>query len=94
MRDNKNFFPDKKILKGHSVKTKEKDGKEYTHIEKWYRFVDPFKYLRKYRIMRYLRVVPPEEVKAREEEEKKKREEKQALREQKRLVRKKSGHKK
>jgi len=34
MKDNKNFFPDKKMLKGHSVKTKEKDGKEYTHIEK------------------------------------------------------------
>jgi hypothetical protein len=94
MRDNKNFFPPKKLLEGHSVKTKEKDDKEYTYIEKWYKFVDPYKYLRKYRIMRYLRVVPPEEMKAREEAEKKKQEEKQALRGQKRLIRKKNGRKK
>ena len=89
MKDNKGLLPPKQLLKGHSVRTIEKDGKEYTHMEKWYRFVDPFKYLKKYRIMRYLRVVPPEEVKAREEAEKKKQEEKQARREQKRLLKKK-----
>lgn len=86
MKDNKGLLPPKGLLKGHSVKTTEKDGNEYTSSEKWYRFVDPFKYLKKYRIMRYLRTVPPEEIKDREEKEEKKQEEKQACKNHMRLV--------
>ena len=86
MRDNKNLLPPKKLLKGSSVKERI-NGKDWSHIEPWYRFVDPFKHLKGYRIMRYLRIVPPEEMKAREEAEKKKLEEKQVRRELKKAVR-------
>ncbi len=88
MRDNKNFLPPKNLLKSHSVNERKEGGKVWTHMEPWYRFVDPYKYLKKCRIMNYLRVVPPEEVKAREEEEKKKYEEKKIRREAQRKMRK------
>jgi hypothetical protein len=81
MEDNKGFLPPKKILKSHSV-NEVKDGQTWTHMEPWYRFVDPFKHLKKYGIIKHMRVVPPEEMKAREEEEKRKWEEKRARREQ------------
>ncbi len=84
MRDNKKFLPPKKLLKGRAVRQR-KDGKDWYTSEKWYQFLDPHKLLKGYRVMNYLRVIPPEEVKAREEEEKKKLEEKRARREAKRL---------
>jgi hypothetical protein len=83
IEDNKDFLPPKKLLKSHSV-SEVKDDKTWTHMEPWYRFVDPFKHLKGYKIMNYMRVVPPEAMRAREEEEKRKWEKKQALREAKR----------
>jgi len=80
LKDNKGFLPPKKLLKSHSV-SEVKDGKTWTHMEPWYRFVDPFKHLAGYKIMDYMRLVPAEEMKAREEEKKRKWEEKQKIRE-------------
>lgn len=74
-RDNKKFFPHKKLVQSKLVKER-KDGKDWHTTQKWYCFVDPFKHLRDYRIMKYMRVVPVEEMKAREEDERKKWEEK------------------
>ncbi len=82
IEDNKDFLPPKDLLKSHSVKTREKDGKDYTHMEKWYRFVDPFEHLKGYKIMNYMRVVTPEEMKARKEAEEKKAEERRIRREE------------
>ncbi len=93
MEDNKGFLPPKKMLKSHSV-NEVKDGKTWTHMEPWYRFVDPFKHLKNYGIIKHMRVVPPEEMKAREEEEKRKWEEKRARREAKKHVRAKRGKRK
>jgi hypothetical protein len=82
IEDNKDFLPPKDMLKSQSVKTRGKDGKDYYHMEDWYKFVDPFEHLKGYRIMNHLRVVPPEEMKAREEEQKKKDEARRLRREQ------------
>ena len=89
LEDNMGFLPPKKMLESHSVEEK-KDGKTWYHSEPWYRFVDPFKHLKGYRIMEHMRVVPPEEVAAREEEQKRKWEEKRALRELKKSKKKKN----
>lgn len=83
LEDNKGFLPPKKLLKGRPVKTR-KDGKDWYSTQKWYEFQDPFKLLKGYKIMDHMRVVPPEEMKARKEEEKEKWEEKQTRREEKR----------
>lgn len=79
IKDNKDTLPPKKMVKSQMVK-EDKDGKEYFHLEPWYRFVNAHEHLKGYKIMDHLRVVPPEEMKAREEEEKKKWEEKLAKR--------------
>jgi Zn ribbon nucleic-acid-binding protein len=79
LEDNKDFLPPKDMLKSHSVK-EVKDGKTWTHMEPWYRFVDPFEHLKGYGIIKHMRVVPPEEVAAREAEEKRKWEERRARR--------------
>lgn len=75
IKDNKDTLPPKKMVKSQMVK-ETKDGQDWFHSEPWYRFVNPHEYLKEYKIMDYLRVIPPEEMKAREEAEKKKREEK------------------
>lgn len=74
LEDNKDFLPPKKKLES-------KGG------AKWYQLHDPFKHLKGYKIMDYMRVVPPEEMKAREEEKQRKWEEKRKLREQIKQVR-------
>jgi hypothetical protein len=79
IEDNKDFLPPKKLVESRSV-IERKDGKDWHTSHPWYHFVDPHKHLKGYKIMNYLRVVPPEEVKAREEEEKRKWEEKRARR--------------
>jgi hypothetical protein len=71
--DNKDFLPPKKLTESHMVK-ETKDGQDWFHSEPWHRFVDPFEHLKGYKIMEHMRIVPPEEMKAREEAEKKKRE--------------------
>lgn len=75
IKDNKDTLPPKKMLKSQMIK-EAKDGQDWFHSEPWYRFVNPHEYLKGYKIMNYLRVIPPEEMKAREEAEKKKQEEK------------------
>ncbi len=75
LEDNKKFLPPKKLVESQTVAEK-KDGKTWHRMEPWYRFVDPFKYLKGYGIMKHMRVVPPEEVAAREAEEKRRWEEK------------------
>lgn len=82
IEDNKDFLPPKDMVKSQWIKNKI-DGKEYQHPEPWYKFVDPFEHLKGYKIMDHMRLVPPEEVKAKEEEKKKKAEEKRIRREQK-----------
>lgn len=80
IEDNKGFLPPKEMLKSHSVE-EIKDGKTWSHSEPWYQFVDPMEYLRNYGIIKHMRVVPPEEIAAREAEKKHKWEEKQARKE-------------
>ncbi|MFA6158352.1 MAG: hypothetical protein WC763_01875 [Candidatus Paceibacterota bacterium] len=75
LEDNKGFLPPKDLVESKSVRQR-KDGKDWTTVEKWYRLVDPREHLKGYGIMEHLRVVPPEEVKAREEAKKKETEEK------------------
>ena len=87
IKDNKDFLPPKKLVESHTVR-EIKDGKEYYQMHPWYHFGDPREHLKGYRIMDYLRIVPSEEVKAREEEKKRKWEEKQARREAKRKAKK------
>lgn len=79
IEDNKGFLPPKELTESRGV-TEEKDGKTWYSSAEWYKFVDPVEHLKGYGIMKYLRVVPPEEMAAREEEKNKKMEEKQARR--------------
>jgi hypothetical protein len=58
----------------------------------WYCFGDPHEILKGYKIMDYLRVVPPEEMKQREEERKAKDEARRLHREKVKLAR--AGRKK
>lgn len=73
------------MVESHMVK-EIKDGKEYLSMHPWYHFVDPKEHLKGYKIMDYLRVIPPEKMKAREEAEKKKWEEKLARRKKKNKI--------
>lgn len=80
IKDNEGFLPPKKIVKSHLVSEKKEDGKTWHTSHPWYHFVDPVEHLKNYKIMEHLRIVPPEEMKAREEQEKKYSEEKEAKR--------------
>ncbi len=82
LEDNKDFLPPKKLTESRGV-SEIKDGQTWHRSEEWYKFVDPKEHLKGYKIMDYLRVVPPEEMAAREEEKKKKWEEKQVRRKEK-----------
>jgi len=84
IEDNKDFLPPKELIKSHAV-TEIRDRKKWYTTAKWYQCCDPHKHLKGYKIMDHLRVIPPEEMKAREEEEKKKWEEKQARRKNKNI---------
>ena len=53
IEDNKDFLPPKKLTESRLV-TEIKDGKEWTSTAPWYRFVDPKKHLKDYKIMDYL----------------------------------------
>jgi hypothetical protein len=59
IRENKGTLPPKKLTEPHMIH-EERDGQIYFHSEPWYRFVDPYKHLKGYKIMDYLRVVPLE----------------------------------
>lgn len=71
IKDNKDFLPPKKLLESHMVKEM-KDGKEWNQMHPWYHFGDPHEILKGYKIMDYLRVIPPEEMAQREAERKEK----------------------
>ena len=62
LEDNKGFLPPKKLTEFQSV-TERKDGKDRHHSEPWYRFVDPHKHLKGYKIMNYLQVTRAEKKK-------------------------------
>lgn len=60
IKDNPDFLPPKKLVKSELVK-ETRDGKDWYHSEPWYKFVDPHKHLKGYKIMNYLKVVPLQE---------------------------------
>lgn len=61
IKDNKEFLPPKKMTEPHMV-SEDKDGKIYYHLEPWYRFVDPYKHLKNYKIMEHLEFVNKEDL--------------------------------
>ncbi len=93
IEDNKDFLPPKKLVKSQTV-AEVKDGKTWHSMRPWYQFVDPFEHLKGYKILEHMRVVPPEEMKAREEEERRKWEEKCKRREENKTKRSKVKYKK
>lgn len=70
LKEHKDILPPKKLTKSRLVKEKI-DDKEYFHSEPWYKFGDPHEVARGYKIMEYMRVIPPEEMKARGESKRK-----------------------
>lgn len=56
IEENKDMLPPKELVKSQSV-SEWKDGRELFHLEPWYRFVDPHKHLKGYKIMEYLQMV-------------------------------------
>lgn len=60
IKDNADTLPPKSLVKSQLVK-ETKDGKDWYHSEPWYRFVDPHKHLKGYKIMDYLRAVPADD---------------------------------
>ncbi|MBP9842645.1 MAG: hypothetical protein KBC62_01430 [Candidatus Pacebacteria bacterium] len=87
IKDNKDFLPPKKLLESKRGKTIE-DGKEVVRHHPWYCFGDPMEIIKDYKIVNYLRVVPPEEMEAREAEKKRKWEAKQVRKQLKKVIRK------
>jgi hypothetical protein len=80
IKDNDGFLPPKKMIESKMISF-EREGETWHRSEEWYKFVNPFDHLKGYRIMDYMRVIPPEEMAARDEEEKKKAEERRVRRE-------------
>jgi hypothetical protein len=78
IEDNKDFLPPKKMVESQFASTTNEKGEKTSRSYPWYCFVNPVEHLKGYKIMDHLRVLTPEEVKAREEEEKKKDEARQA----------------
>lgn len=56
IKDNKGFLPPKKLVESHQVK-EVRDGQDWYHSEPWYKFGDPYKHLKGYKIMNYLRLI-------------------------------------
>lgn len=57
IKDNKDTLPPKELTKSQMSKEVKEDGKEWFHSEPWYKFVDPHKALKSYKIMDYLKIV-------------------------------------
>jgi hypothetical protein len=57
IEDNKETLPPKELVESQSVNETHNDGSVWTHMEPWYRFVDPFKHLKGYKIMDHLHMV-------------------------------------
>jgi hypothetical protein len=56
IKENKDVLPPKKLVDSRVV-TEVKDGKEWHSTEHWYKFQDPHKLLKDYKILGYLRVI-------------------------------------
>ncbi len=54
IEENKDTLPPKRLVRDKFVKEKTKDGKDSFHHEPWYRFVNPVKHLRGYKILEHL----------------------------------------
>lgn len=81
IEDNADFLPPKKLVESQYVNVKDENGKVERRNVPWCQLYNPHEHLKGYKIMEHLRVVPPEEVKAKEEEKQRKWEEKRARRE-------------
>jgi len=57
IKDNKDTLPPKELTESQMVKEVKEDGKEWFHLEPWYRFTEPFKHLEIYKIMKSLKFV-------------------------------------
>jgi hypothetical protein len=55
IEDNKDFLPPKKLVEYQSVQ-EVKDGKTWHRSEPWWKFVDPKKHLKDYKIINHLRI--------------------------------------
>lgn len=55
IKDNKDFLPPKKMTESRMVAETKEDGSVWHRSYPWYRFVDPFEYLKGYRIMEHMR---------------------------------------
>ncbi len=55
--ENTDTLPPKRLTESLMIQ-EVRDGQVCFHLEPWYRFVDPYKHLKGYKIMDYLRVVP------------------------------------
>lgn len=69
IKDNKDFLPPKKLLESKRGKLAGQSESE-SRMYPWHCFGDPHEILKGYKIMDYLRVIPPEEMKEREEAKK------------------------
>ena len=88
IKDNEGTLPPKKLVESQLVK-EDRDGQTWYRSYEWYCFGDPRETLKGYKIMDHLRIIPPEEMKAREEQEKRQWEERRAKREARKKLRKK-----
>ena len=57
IEDNEETLPPKKLTEPKVVKEVKENGEEWHHLEPWYKFVDPFKVLKGYKIMDYMQLV-------------------------------------
>lgn len=55
IKENKEMLPPKKFLKDHTFLEIRDDGKQGFILMPWYNFVDPYKHLKEYKIMDYIR---------------------------------------
>lgn len=53
IKDNRDTLPPKKLVKSQMVK-ETREGKDWFHLEPWYKFADPKEVLKDYKIMDYL----------------------------------------
>ena len=56
IKDNRDTLPPKKLTESHMVK-ETREGKDWYHMEPWYKFFDPVERLKGYKIMDYIEVV-------------------------------------
>jgi len=58
IKDNKDTLPPKKLVESKTIK-ETKNGQDWFRVEPWYKFVDPFEYLKSYKIMKYMKYSDP-----------------------------------